>query len=505
MNLGQLGTNYLYSQDGVARKSKEVEEMASVFSAMAYQNVNNTGVAPQEKTMDATKVDSMQEYERFQYQDNSIEEQSDVTLSDTSEPVEELEQFSHDVTEVIANELGVSKEQVVAILEEMGMTSFDLLNPQNLADVVMQLQGITDKAQLLLNADFQNLMTQIGQMGNTLMKDLNLNVSQMNELVAKMELLEKPILQEEMDNASGNEQIAEPSFEVENTLANEQNVANDAISEPEIVVEDKTQMEATVSNEMDESSENSIEDAELLVSDEAADDLGMQDMESQQDAEVPLEDGVLKNTKLDTFSDMTKENNHHSFSRERNLGQQSTDSLVLQSNFNVEIQDVFSVPTETGSYVSVNALDMIQQVAENVKILIANNASSMEMQLNPENLGKIYLNVSVEEGVVNAQLAVQNETVKEALEVQLATLRENLNQAGIKVDAVEVTVASHEFEKNLEQDGRREQEEANQQTNSTRRNINLESLDDLTGLMSEEETLVAKMMRDNGNSVDFTA
>ena len=30
-------------------------------------------------------------------------------------------------------------------------------------------------------------------------------------------------------------------------------------------------------------------------------------------------------------------------------------------------------------------------------------------------------------------------------------MRQNSNQAGVKVDAIEVTVASHEFEKNLEQ------------------------------------------------------
>ena len=38
-----------------------------------------------------------------------------------------------------------------------------------------------------------------------------------------------------------------------------------------------------------------------------------------------------------------------------------------------------------------------------------------------------------------------------------------------------------------------------------RRNINLNSLDDLEGLMSEEESLVARMMSDQGNSVDLTA
>ena len=81
----------------------------------------------------------------------------------------------------------------------------------------------------------------------------------------------------------------------------------------------------------------------------------------------------------------------------------------------------------------------------------------MEMQLNPENLGKIYLNISEKEGVIRAQLAAQNEVVKEALETQMVELRQNLNQQGIKVDAIEVTVATHEFEQNL--DGQAKQEE----------------------------------------------
>ena len=52
------------------------------------------------------------------------------------------------------------------------------------------------------------------------------------------------------------------------------------------------------------------------------------------------------------------------------------------------------------------------------------------------------------------------------------------------------------------------QEQADRQAaeqQSGRRNININSLDELSGLMSEEETLVAQMMRDNGGTVDFTA
>ena len=131
----------------------------------------------------------------------------------------------------------------------------------------------------------------------------------------------------------------------------------------------------------------------------------------------------------------------------------------------------------------------------------------MEMQLNPENLGKIYVQVTAKEGVATAHLAVQNEIVKEALENQTIQLRENMNQQGIKVEAVEVTIASHEFERNLEQNqqGSAQDEQREQASKSPRRNISMNQLDELSGLMSEEEMLVAKIMRDNGNSVDFTA
>jgi len=149
----------------------------------------------------------------------------------------------------------------------------------------------------------------------------------------------------------------------------------------------------------------------------------------------------------------------------------------------------------------------MEQIVNQMKVTISPETTSMEMQLNPENLGKVYVNISSEEGVINAQFRATNEIVKEALETQIATLRENLNQAGVKVDAIEVTIASHEFERNLEQNHHNPEDAQGTQNEQTtkRRNISVDSLDELSGVMTEEETLVAQMMKDNGNSVDFTA
>ena len=97
--------------------------------------------------------------------------------------------------------------------------------------------------------------------------------------------------------------------------------------------------------------------------------------------------------------------------------------------------------------------------------------------------------------------------MKQALENQMVQLKEQMNQSGTKVNSIEVSVGTHEFEKNLEE-GQQEMGQENMQEKQQQRrtrNLNMNNLDELSGLMTEEEELVAKMMRDNGNSVNYTA
>ena len=161
--------------------------------------------------------------------------------------------------------------------------------------------------------------------------------------------------------------------------------------------------------------------------------------------------------------------------------------------------------TQTVVQTKVNVEDVLRQVSQMTRVLVSQAESSIEMQLNPENLGKVYLQVVSREGVITAQIAAQNEAVKEALESQIVTLRENMNQQGIKVEAIEVTIASHEFERNLEENQQNStQQQESEAQKSGRRNLNLNSLDELEGIMTEEENLAAKIMTEQGNSMDIT-
>ena len=117
----------------------------------------------------------------------------------------------------------------------------------------------------------------------------------------------------------------------------------------------------------------------------------------------------------------------------------------------------------------------------------------------------MYINVSQKNSEITARIAVSNEAVKEALQTQMVNLKEALNNSGIRVNEVEITVASHEFERNLEQgaaNDSRQQESTNSYNGSSSSDRGIDS--DMMQA-SDKERLVTQIMRDNGNSVDFTA
>ena len=73
------------------------------------------------------------------------------------------------------------------------------------------------------------------------------------------------------------------------------------------------------------------------------------------------------------------------------------------------------------------------------------------------------------------------------------------------MEAVEVTVASHAFEQNLNGDESHAGEQMPDTTRGSRR-ITLSDLtmDNLEEELSDEDRIVAEMMRENGNTVDYT-
>ena len=432
-------------------------------------------------------------YDRYQYQDNTIRQAArDVVTDVIDNSTDTLDQFQGDVVRTVAEQLGVSEDSVKDMMESLGLTAFDLLNPEKLAQLAMQLTGETSPMDLLMNDQFQGLMQQMDQLGGQLANELNLQPAQMEELIAQMDILQTP------------ETLTDEEMQVLTDVAGQQTTADTVSADvmPELAQTDEVQPmdeQANVFQKEPKSDEVRTQQPQTKETKQTAEQQTMEQQTDAGDADADSQTG-----------DQVKSAQPEKMTADRN------NSDVAKTQTAVQMQDTAGVPTadtvaditpET-SYVSIDTMDLLEQVAEQIRVNVSEGTSSMEMQLNPENLGKVYVNISSKEGVIHAQLAASNEAVRAALETQVADLRQNLNQAGVKVDAVEVTVASHEFEKNLEQNQESEKQQGErqqEQSGGRRRNLNLSSLDGLSGLMTEEETLAAQMMRENGNSMDVTA
>ena len=149
--------------------------------------------------------------------------------------------------------------------------------------------------------------------------------------------------------------------------------------------------------------------------------------------------------------------------------------------------------------------EIIDQIADYVKIHSSEKLTSMEIALNPASLGSVSLHVSSKGGVISAQLYAQDEAVRAALESQVAALKESLEAQGMKVDAIEITEHSHQLEQNLDQNGG-QQEGAEAQKKSGRRLLNLDELPEEEAYeeeMTQAEKLQIEMMRMGGNKLNF--
>ena len=397
-------------------------------------------------------------------------------------------EFAKEVQKEVKELLGVDDAQLEAAMKELGLTYQDLMDPVNLANLVMNLTGEEDQLGLLMNADFQELMQNVEVLSKNLLQELGMTPQEVAEVFAQLE----------QNAAQITEEVPQQMQEVTDTQADVlkvQQTDDVQITEQKSQVTGLTETNAAATESVE--SDGNVQNVEEPVSQEVR----VENDQTASQQEGQQEEAPENSMTTEDDASLLQQND----TTEKSIFTEHTFQQTVQT---IRTDNITAAPTTAvPQNVVFNTLDVIRQVSEFTRVMYQGDTTSMEMQLNPENLGKIYVQVTAKEGVVTAHLAVQNEIVKEALENQTIQLRENMNQQGIKVEAVEVTIASHEFERNLEQNqqGSAQDEQREQASKSPRRNISMNQLDELSGLMSEEEMLVAKIMRDNGNSVDFTA
>lgn len=472
------GLSAIFKVNKISDKSN-----SEVFSDVLSGQKNTTAYSGKKDFENNFQSDSNEQFEKYNYKSTSIKNKQIVSFEEKiSGCKEELVQISNQICDVICNQFDITEEELTQALENLGIGFIQLFEPQKLVSTVIEFSGMENPTEFLINSDFQELLNNISEISNTVLELLdvdNLENVQLDEIVSILNELDEPLLFDANNHFEFSSKYIDVAEKVVSNTNENVNLNNDLLMDEELL--NNSDVDQAVINEK----------------------------------EVP----IIKeqSTKQETFSqnESSENSDDEIFLSEEQINRKSdliTDNKSNVITFNEKMQTIEIATTQKSndnvqSFVSVETKTIISQIVESFGLNHGIDETSIQMQLNPENLGKLFINVTAKEGAVSASIVATNEVVKEAIETQIIALKENLNQAGVKVDAVEVTVASHEFERNLEQNNTKDEQQAMyQEKNSNRRkNIDSSILDNQVGIMTEEETLVAKMMLENGNTIDYTA
>lgn len=387
----------------------------------------------------------------------------------------QTKEYSKKIKDALLSALDISQEDLESAMELLGINYLDCLDKNNMAQLLAILTGNTDVSVLItdetLYQKFNDVMAVMDGLKETILTEMGLTEEELAILQQKLKQI---------------------SLSLSDTTLEEQ--TDDTIQVQTQSVDQNKQVETV--NEMIKTDVTDTKDSSLSQEKSIANVSNNISGESSKEESVATQTHDGKNQQsseqTDDLPDLFEEesntaNNIQEFApRQEGVIDNLTEKVVINEKTVVDTESI------------------LRQIQNQFKVSTTLENTKMEFQLNPENLGKLTIQLASKDGVITAQITAQNNVVKEVIESQILQLRENMNNQGLKVEAVEVTVESHEFERNLEQgNSNTNQDQYEQQQKKTRRLINFndpETLEDL----SQEETLIANMMIGDGNSLNYT-
>ncbi|MFT4146774.1 MAG: flagellar hook-length control protein FliK [Mobilitalea sp.] len=427
-------------------------------STEVKKSTDDTSAANENQTVDepATKVETKETQDSSQSDKAAATgEETKVTQPETE--VKDVDEQLEDqalgmlqaIFDAVMKTLNLTEENLNQLLQEQGMTAADLLSMEGLQKIVLANSGQTSLLAFAteegLTAQLQELLQKVEE----LQADTNISLTK--------EQLDALLLKNKLEN-QGQQAAAAESIDSYEQVSSDHQVINQSEAK-NAAVSVKTEIVA------DSDSQVNSQAVQLNVSKEES-------LASQQDGGKHEAKDSKASNHFQNFVDQMVQ-----VTKELNTGMDGTITQVTQLR------------------------DIANQIVDRIRITMTTDQTSMEMQLNPENLGKVNLSVQSKNGVMTAHFVVQNEISKEAIESQMHILRESLQNQGIKVEAIEVTVSNQAFEQMNQNNS---QNEAAAEENHSGKKITLEEALSMNEILEEiNELQEASSLI--GSQVDYSA
>lgn len=430
--------------DGAAGKSnaqKWNETLQQPGKSVSGEKQTDTAGKPEEvQQLKSEAASEKSKSDSTVSEDTNLPETEAGTGEESLQAMEVLGTAAVKLMEQICEVFGVTMEELQAAMDTLGIGQTDLLNASALKGLMLELGGAQDAYALLTDSVlYDNYQTMLGKLEEVL-----------NEVAAELG------------------------------------------ADPEVlsgILKDSSVQESSDPELLNYRQEGSAEDMAVTAEGNGGlySDMGKAAREEQTAAEQ---------------NGGTQEHNEKS-TADRGQGREQANFFVQdfrETVFRPELQQVQEAAGENPW--SNSSREIMDQILDYMKLNLQTDSTSLEMQLHPASLGTLQVQIASKGGVVTANFITQNEAVKVALESQMLQLREQFEEQGVKVEAIEVTVQTHEFEQNLEQGRGRSQKEPG----SRRRTRRLGAGSILAADVSEaQENLADDMMAAGGSTVSFTA
>lgn len=350
----------------------------------------------------------------------------------------------------IADAFGITMEELQAAMDSLGMSQMDVLDASKLSSLLLQLGGAEDLSALVTDGELYDAYRMLmGQLENVLDESAQAMGTSKEEMLSLLQNgFEQNAALEEDVNLTG--QLAGTVNEQKQDMATEDTPASE---EPA--------MNAGMS-------QKAVQETEEAQNQGEGQSRGEERHAGRNTEREPQLNLFLQNLKAEQF--------------QPGVGQ---------------AQDVAGANPWSES-----TQDIMNQILDYMKLQLDADTTNLEMQLHPASLGTLQIQLASKAGVVTANFIAQNEAVKAALEVQMVQLKEQFEEQGIKVESIQVTVQTHEFERNLDEQGRGRNQQPEKKNRTRRINLN-GSLS--TENPETEESKAVDRIATGSSTVEYTA
>ena len=443
VNLNALGNLQSLNQPVQTHETKDSSAKGD-FEKVMKTKVSSTSTQDRLKTEDAVK----QPVKRTEVKNDGMSKAKSMTKQKETKALPKEEADATDIQETAeavmagaAQILNVTPEELKAAMESLELDVGDLTDRNNVAQLILFLNGSDDISDMLVDNGMLEAFNELNGMVEEILDSHDIKPEDFKTLIENIgmeQVAEEPSLETvDVKPETGN---VKGNLETDYDQDANEGVVQQTAGEPQVIVEDNRDASE---NQTSTESEKNLEKPET----------------------APKEEQVA--TGLENF----------------------VRNLELAVNETGEV-------TETQTDVR----EIVYQVVQRIRVQLNPDSSSLEMRLNPENLGRVSINITSKAGVMTAEINTENRQAREAIESSLQILKENIEAKGIKVEAVEVRVSDFNMQdsRNSESSG----EDGRPDGGRNRRSQGLSGLGGIDDIASDESD---EVILDPASTVSYRA